>query len=95
MKIRIIHSALIGLLVVVGLALPAWAQNLEGQPIQVILYEGLESLTEDTLNYYLGLARGGYLRRRQAERKGPRSMDTQSGGRHQDRNKSSRAVVCR
>ena len=58
MKIRIIHSALIGLLMVVGLVLPARAQNLEGQPIQAILYQGLESLTEDTLNYYLGLTEG-------------------------------------
>jgi outer membrane protein insertion porin family len=58
MKIRIIHSALIGLLTLVGLVLPARAQNLEGQPIQAILYQGLESLTEDTLNYYLGLAEG-------------------------------------
>ncbi|MGB5175078.1 MAG: hypothetical protein WBQ30_10090, partial [Thermoanaerobaculia bacterium] len=58
MKIQIIHSALIGLLMVVGLVLPARAQNLEGQPIQAILYQGLESLTEDTLNYYLGLAEG-------------------------------------
>jgi outer membrane protein insertion porin family len=35
-----------------------WAQGLNGQPIQEIVYEGLASLTEDTLNYYLGLAEG-------------------------------------
>ena len=57
MRIRILHAALIGLLMV-GLSPFAWAQNLEGQPIREIVYLGLESLTEDTLNYYLGLAEG-------------------------------------
>jgi len=58
MKLASIRSALIALLLARVLALPALAQDLVGQPIQEILYQGLESLTEDTLNYYLGLAKG-------------------------------------
>ncbi len=58
MKIRTSHALLIGLLIAGALVIPARAQNLEGQPIQEIVYQGLASLTEDTLNYYLGLAVG-------------------------------------
>ncbi len=58
MKIRINRSVLLALLLAWVLAVPASAQNLSGQPIQEIVYQGLESLTEETLNYYLGLAEG-------------------------------------
>ena len=58
MKIRTSHALLIGLLIAGALVIPARAQDLEGQPIQEIVYQGLASLTEETLNYYLGLAVG-------------------------------------
>lgn len=58
MKLPDIRSSLVCLLLAVGLVNPAGAQELNGQPIQEIVYEGLQALTEDTLNYYLGLAVG-------------------------------------
>jgi outer membrane protein insertion porin family len=59
MKSRIARIAVVIALLMATAQLPAlWAQTLDGLPIREIVYEGLESLTEDTLNYYLGLAVG-------------------------------------